>query len=40
MSANHSSQEAFSDWKAIEEIRAGDGLLMECELCGKPGTPR
>ena len=39
-SANHTTEEAFLDWKDIEETRVGDGLLMECELCRKPGTPR
>ena len=27
-------------WKALEDIRAGDGPETECERCGKSGTPR
>ena len=40
MSVNQSSEEPFPTWQDLEETGAGDGLPIECERCGKLGTPR
>ena len=40
MSSHHTSPEDFPSWQDIEYTGAGDGPPMECERCGKVGTPR
>ena len=40
MSSRYISKEKVLGWQDIEETGAGDGLLTECERCGKSGTPR